>query len=166
MAHITELDKHSQGTTRDKYKTIARAKNMRHGDLMDHVQNHMMECDDPDCDICDMGQSGSMIDEDEKEEEGSTHDYGTRSSRDHKGAGNIDSAGEEAEKDTKGDHENLMKHGEHLKHSSKHPGFRAVAKRIAGSQHVSQKAANRILAFRSRHASAAAKKENPRLKRV
>lgn len=165
MAEITKLNKHSQGATRDKYKIITRAKAMSHGDLEDHVTSHMLGCCDDDCDICDLGQSGQMIDDDD-EGEGKVHDVGSRSSRDRKGADSLHRAGEEAEKDTKGDHENLMKHGEHLKHSAKHPGFKAVARKIAGSEHVSQKAASRILAFRSRHASSAAKKANPRLKRV
>lgn len=169
MAEITKLNKHSQGTTRDKYKVIARAKAMSHGDLEDHVTSHMLGCCDDDCDICDLGQSGQMIDDDE-EGEGKVHDIGSRSSRDRKGADSLHRAGEEAEKDTKGDHENLMKHGEHVGsrtgHSSKHPGFKSVARGIAGSQHVSQKAAARILASRTRSASPAAKKSNPRLARV
>ena len=47
-----------------------------------------------------------------------------------------------------------------------HPGFKAVHSKIAANQGVSKKAAGAILAARSRAASGAAKKANPRLKRV
>lgn len=47
----------------------------------------------------------------------------------------------------------------------KHPGFKAVQKKIEGEGY-SKEIAGKILASRSRHASAAAKKANPRLKRV
>ena len=47
-----------------------------------------------------------------------------------------------------------------------HPGFEAVAAHIAQHEGVSPDAARRILAHASIHASAAAKKKNPRLKRV
>jgi hypothetical protein len=50
--------------------------------------------------------------------------------------------------------------------SKKHPGFKAVQKKIAGKQGVSMKAAGAILASSSRNASAAAKKKNPMLKKV
>lgn len=50
--------------------------------------------------------------------------------------------------------------------SKKHPGFRAVASGIARKQGVSLKGANAILASSSRGASKAAKKKNPRLKKV
>lgn len=50
--------------------------------------------------------------------------------------------------------------------ATKHPGFKAVAKGIAKREGVSQKAANAILASSTRKASPAAKKANPRLKRV
>lgn len=49
---------------------------------------------------------------------------------------------------------------------SKHPGFKAVAKKIAASQGVSQESASAILAASTRKASPAAKKENPKLKKV
>ena len=49
---------------------------------------------------------------------------------------------------------------------SKHPGFKAVQSKIAAKQGVSKKAAGAILATSTRKASAAAKKANPRLKRV
>lgn len=48
----------------------------------------------------------------------------------------------------------------------KHPGFKAVQSEIANKEGLSEKAAGAILASRTRHASAAAKKANPRLKRV
>jgi hypothetical protein len=47
-----------------------------------------------------------------------------------------------------------------------HPGFKAVAASIAKKQGVSKEAASAILASSSRKASPAAKKANPRLKRV
>lgn len=50
--------------------------------------------------------------------------------------------------------------------SSKHPGFKAVAKKIADEQGVSLEQANAILAARTRGASASAKKHNPKLKKV
>lgn len=53
-----------------------------------------------------------------------------------------------------------------MKHSAKHPGFAAVQGRIASKEGLSEKAAGAILASRTRHASSAAKKHNPRLKRV
>jgi hypothetical protein len=50
--------------------------------------------------------------------------------------------------------------------SAKHPGFKSVAKGIAAKEGVSQKAAGAILANATRHASPAAKKANPNLKKV
>lgn len=47
----------------------------------------------------------------------------------------------------------------------KHPGFAAVQKKIQGEGY-SSKVAGAILASRSRNASGAAKRSNPRLKRV
>lgn len=52
------------------------------------------------------------------------------------------------------------------KNSIKHPGFKAVQKKIARKQGVSMEAAGAILASAARNASPAAKKANPRLKRV
>lgn len=49
--------------------------------------------------------------------------------------------------------------------SAKHPGFKAVQKKIEGEGY-SKKAAGAILAKKTRNASASAKKKNPRLKRV
>lgn len=49
---------------------------------------------------------------------------------------------------------------------SKHPGFKSVQKSIAKKEGVSMKAAGAILASSSRKASPAAKRSNPRLKRV
>lgn len=48
----------------------------------------------------------------------------------------------------------------------KHPGFKAVAAKIARKQGVSGKRARAILAASTRKASPKAKKKNPRLKRV
>ena len=47
-----------------------------------------------------------------------------------------------------------------------HPGFKAVQDGIAKRQGIGEKRAGAILASSSRHASAAAKRKNPRLKRV
>jgi hypothetical protein len=47
-----------------------------------------------------------------------------------------------------------------------HPGFKAVQAKIAAKEGVSKGAAGAILANSTRHASAKAKKKNPRLKRV
>jgi len=47
-----------------------------------------------------------------------------------------------------------------------HPGFKAVSKKIQNKQGVSKKQADAILAASSRKASSAAKKKNPRLKKV
>lgn len=47
-----------------------------------------------------------------------------------------------------------------------HPGFKAVQSKISSQQGISRKAAGAILAARTRAASPAAKKANPRLKRV
>jgi len=48
----------------------------------------------------------------------------------------------------------------------KHPGFKAVQRKIAREPGVSMKSAGAILAAASRGASSKAKKANPRLKRV
>ena len=50
------------------------------------------------------------------------------------------------------------------KKSKKHPGFKAVQKKIA--KKYGMKRAGAILASRTRKASAKAKRANPRLKRV
>lgn len=50
--------------------------------------------------------------------------------------------------------------------ASKHPGFKAVASKIAKKEGVSKDTAAAELASSSRHASKKAKKENPRLKKV
>jgi hypothetical protein len=47
-----------------------------------------------------------------------------------------------------------------------HPGFKAVQKKIAKKQGISEERAGAILAASSRGASAAAKKKNPALKKV
>ena len=48
----------------------------------------------------------------------------------------------------------------------KHPGFEGVARAIANRQNIPMSRARAILAAGSRGASPAAKKANPRLKRV
>lgn len=50
--------------------------------------------------------------------------------------------------------------------SSAHPGFKAVASKIAAKEGYSKERASAILAASTRKASPEAKKENPRLKRV
>lgn len=47
-----------------------------------------------------------------------------------------------------------------------HPGFKAVASKIASQQNVPIKQADAILAAKSRNASPEAKARNPRLNRV
>lgn len=47
----------------------------------------------------------------------------------------------------------------------KHPGFKSVQKKIEGEGY-SKKAAGAILAAKTRNASAAAKRKNPRLNKV
>lgn len=51
------------------------------------------------------------------------------------------------------------------KHSKKHPGFAATARKI-GKKYGSAKKGAAILAAATRKASAKAKRKNPRLKRV
>ena len=51
-------------------------------------------------------------------------------------------------------------------HTMDHPGFQANQRAIAMSQHIPMKNAGAILAYGARHASAAAKRRNPRLNRV
>jgi hypothetical protein len=50
--------------------------------------------------------------------------------------------------------------------ATKHPGFKSVQRSIARKEGVSMKAAGAILASSTRKASPAAKRANPRLKRV
>lgn len=50
--------------------------------------------------------------------------------------------------------------------SKKHPGFKSAQKSIAKKEGVSEERAAKILASKTREASAAAKKANPNLKRV
>jgi len=47
-----------------------------------------------------------------------------------------------------------------------HPGFQSVQAKIAKQQGISKKSAGAILAASSRNASSAAKRKNPRLKKV
>ena len=60
----------------------------------------------------------------------------------------------------------LKGRGVFKKGGAAHPGSKAVASKIAAKQGVSKEAASAILASSSRKASPAAKKANPRLKRV
>lgn len=53
-----------------------------------------------------------------------------------------------------------------MRHSKKHPGFDAEARKIARREGVSMDRARAILAAGTRRASAGAKRRNPRLKRV
>lgn len=53
-----------------------------------------------------------------------------------------------------------------MKHSAKHPGFKAVQEKIAKKSGVSKERAGAILASATRKASLAAVKANPRLKKV
>lgn len=50
--------------------------------------------------------------------------------------------------------------------SKKHPGFKAVADKIAKKEGYSKERASAILAASTRNASAKAKKANPALKKV
>ncbi len=50
--------------------------------------------------------------------------------------------------------------------AKKHPGFKNVQSKIAAKEGVSKDRAGAILASASRNASAAAKKKNPKLKKV
>lgn len=50
--------------------------------------------------------------------------------------------------------------------SKEHPGFKAVQKKIAAKEGVSEERAGAILAASSRGASAKAKAKNPNLKKV
>ena len=50
--------------------------------------------------------------------------------------------------------------------ATKHPGFKAVAQKIARKQGVSMKQASAILASSTRNASTSAKRANKRLNRV
>jgi hypothetical protein len=47
-----------------------------------------------------------------------------------------------------------------------HPGFNKVASKIAHEEHIPMDRAKAILAARTRHDSAKAKRKNPRLKKV
>jgi hypothetical protein len=53
-----------------------------------------------------------------------------------------------------------------MKAKKAHPGFKAVAKKIAAKQGVSKESAGAILAAGARKASPAAVKKNPMLKKV
>lgn len=53
-----------------------------------------------------------------------------------------------------------------VKHTKAHPGFQSVQKKIAKQRGVSEERAGAMLASSTRKASKAAKRKNPRLKRV
>lgn len=53
-----------------------------------------------------------------------------------------------------------------MKKTAKHPGFKAVQKKIAAKQGVGMERAGAILAAGARKAGKAAVKANPRLKKV
>jgi len=53
-----------------------------------------------------------------------------------------------------------------MKKSKAHPGFKAVQSKIAEREGVSKERAGAMLAAKTRGASKAAKRANPRLKRV
>lgn len=48
---------------------------------------------------------------------------------------------------------------------AKHPGFKGAAKSVARKEGVSMKTADKIIGYGKAHASAAAKRSNPRLTR-
>ncbi len=52
-----------------------------------------------------------------------------------------------------------------MKHSSKHPGFKKAAESIEKREGVSKKSAEKILGAGKAHASEAAKRRNPRLRK-
>lgn len=49
------------------------------------------------------------------------------------------------------------------KHSKAHPGFKGAAADVARKEGVSKESADKIIGYGKAHASAAAKKANPRL---
>jgi len=53
-----------------------------------------------------------------------------------------------------------------MKSSKKHPGFKAVQKKIAAKQGIGMESAGAILASSARKASKSAIKKNPALKKV
>jgi hypothetical protein len=56
--------------------------------------------------------------------------------------------------------------GKSMKHTKAHPGFQAVAAKVAKKEGVSKQAADAIIAAGARNASAHAKRMNSHLKRV
>lgn len=60
----------------------------------------------------------------------------------------------------------LSKPAEKSEKSKSHPGFKAVASKIASKEGISKGSAGAILASSSRGASSGAKKANPDLKKV
>jgi len=136
-----------------------------HGELMDHIHEHVSKHGAEDSSAQEELEGGKQSADGESEE----HDTSCvlcDHARD----------GEEALKQAKVT--NINKHGYEKKtvndpktsspkgHSKAHPGFKAVQKKIETKEGLSSKAAGAILAARSRGASSAAHKANPRLSRV
>jgi len=183
-----------QSTSKNRAALIERTKRMEHGQVADHLMG-CCDDDCPICDMGASGEMIDKDDEGsggiynygtrsskEYEDKGDTVDRegssvsprGTDASKQVKnrseaefgakgsGANLVNLGDKEYRGSEKHDKHNLLRHGQ----STAHPGFAAVASKIASKQGVSKDAARRILAFRTRHASAAAKKANPRLARV
>jgi hypothetical protein len=49
------------------------------------------------------------------------------------------------------------------KHSKAHPGFKGAAREVERKEGVSKESANKIIGYGKAHASASARKANPRL---
>lgn len=108
-----------------------------HGELMDHVHEHVSKHGGADCPCGMCGEGG----DEETSKNMTRHGYEKKSPNDPHSKSNGG-------------------------HSAKHPGFKAVAAKISSKEHLSSKAAGAILAARTRGASAGAHKANPRLNRV
>ena len=125
-----------------------------HGELMEHIHEH----------VKDHGEQQDELSGGKREDDGESGEEETACVL-CSNPGEKDAAKEEK-------HPNITRHG-YEKHSvnsphrdAKHPGFKAVEKKIEAKEGLSHKAAGAILAARSRGASASAHKANPRLNRV
>lgn len=49
---------------------------------------------------------------------------------------------------------------------AKHPGFAGAAAEVSAKEHIPMKNARKIIGFNKAHASAAARRKNPRLNKV
>lgn len=140
-----------------------------HGEVMQHVHEH----------IKDHGPNVQEELVDQHSYEQGEHDAVEAKEHEHACALCDDTGGKEARKEEA--HPNIVKHGFEKGtsnafgkgekkssggHSKEHPGFKAVANKISGKEHLGAKAASAILAARTRGASGAAHKANPRLNRV